>query len=247
MKKALPIIILLVGIVVVVAVYLVFKVQGGKTKEKNEEQPSEDAVPVIALENRPVVSLTPSSDGHWLKLEIKKILIDAATLDYELTYKVPDGRTQGVPGTVKLTTKDDISKDLLLGSESSGKFRYDEGVENGELIFRFRDTNGKLLAKFSTDFKLAAFAKEISSADGLFNITLEKTTPKSYLVIMNTIGYPGEEKLENSTRLYGVFSSNKDNYIKSVEITDSLGITFWDGMSWKSKYENIGNGVFAAT
>ena len=44
----------------------------------------------VALPERPVVSLTPTIDGHYLNLKIEKIVIDAKSLDYELLYKTKD-------------------------------------------------------------------------------------------------------------------------------------------------------------
>lgn len=202
MKKVLPIIILFLGIAVALGAYLFIK---GNDKQKEDNgSDTEEVVPEIALEKRPVVSLIPSEDGHWLKFEIKKILIDAATLDYEMTYKVPDGRTQGVPGTVKLTSEEDIEKDLLLGSESSGKFRYDEGVERGNVVLRFRDDNGKLVAKFETEFTLQTGSNEISCPIGIY--TLDEINKGAFFVTMDTIGYPGEPSVDPK-QTFGIFSS----------------------------------------
>lgn len=242
MKKLLPIILLIIGVLVAIGVFLLMKNKNAKTSE-GQGTDTEESVAEISLDKRPIVSLTPTSDGHYLKLEIKKIVIDAATLDYELTYKVPDGRTQGVPGAVKLTTKDDITKELLLGSESSGKFRYDEGVETGQLVLRFRDANGKLVAKFSTDFNLVAPGRDIVSSDGDFKLTLDKPVAKTYFVVMDTVGYPGTEKLNDSAKLYGLFCSDNKKYAGSVEIAGSKA-QYWDGSAWSSEFESVGSGVF---
>ena len=86
----------------------------------------------LALKDRPIAALTPSADGHWLTLSVDKITIKAETMDYELLYQLPDGRTQGVPGSVEIKGEKSFKTEpLLLGSESSGKYRYDEGVEEG--------------------------------------------------------------------------------------------------------------------
>jgi hypothetical protein len=55
-----------------------------------------------------------------------------------------------VPGTVQLSG--DVEKKLLLGSESSGKFRYDTGITGGTMTIRFRNSSGKLLGKLETAF-----------------------------------------------------------------------------------------------
>ncbi len=149
MKKLLPIILFLVGLVVFAGVYF-FVIKGKKVSEEVEDEP----VAEIPAEMRPFASLTPSSDGHWLKLLIRDIKIEAVSLDYELLYKTREGNTQGVPGTIKLEGQTQIERDLLLGSESSGKFRYDEGVSEGSLTLRFRNEKGKLVGKLSTDFTL---------------------------------------------------------------------------------------------
>jgi hypothetical protein len=245
MKKLFPVVLLILGIFVAIGVFFLMKNKNAKAPEGLDTD-TEESVAEVSLDKRPLVSLTPTSDGHYLKLEIKKILIDAATLDYELTYKVPDGRTQGVPGTVKLTTKDDITKQLLLGSESSGKFRYDEGVETGQLVMRFRDANGKLLAKFSTDFNLVAPGKDIISPDSVFKLTLNKPATKTYFVVMDTIGYPSSEKFSDSAKFYGLFSSDDKKYAGNVEIAGSLKVQYWDGSAWSGEFESVGSGVFTS-
>jgi len=159
-RKYLPLILIGVGLVVLVGGFLFIK-------SRNKGGEEEEVVKEIPADQRPLVSLIPSSDGHWLKLKIEKIRVQGAkSLDYELLYSLPDGRTQGVPGTVKIEGKD-IERDLLLGSESSGKFRYDEGVTGGTMTIRFRDTKGKLIGKLSTKFTLSSPKK------GVFEVSMD--------------------------------------------------------------------------
>ena len=226
-KKKLPFIILGLGALVLVVGFVVLR-------KPSQESFEEEAAPEIALEMRPVASLTPSEDGHWLKLVIEKFEIDAATLDYELLYKLPDGRTQGVPGTAKLDGSK-IERDLLLGSESSGKFRYDEGVEAGTLTLRFRNDKGKLAAKFTTEFNLLFETTNLSSADGQFTFDLASPTD-DYYIVMSTFGMyelPGSDVLSGP---YGVFSSGGD---LSGEAGNFL---FWNDSSWVDKAD--GPGIF---
>jgi len=203
MKKYLHIILFLVGVLVLVGVYfLVIK--------KPARAPAEEASSQIevTLENRPVVSLTPSADGHWLKLTINKIKIDAKSLDYELLYDLPDGRTQGVPGTVALEGQSKIERDLLMGSESSGKFRYDEGVEVGDLTIRFRNDKGKLLIKFATKFHLQSGSKNLTSIDTNFSFILDKKPSKAFFVTMETFGLPESTVSSVASGPYGIFTSD---------------------------------------
>jgi hypothetical protein len=204
-KKYLPVILIGVGIVVLIgAVFLIRRNLAAPSEATPAEQ---SALLDVTLADRPVASLTPSTDGHWLELSVTKLEIAADSLDYELLYDLPDGRTQGVPGTIKLAGITSVDRDLLLGSESSGKYRYDEGVTKGTLTLRFRDSQGKLLAKFATDFHLQTNTLTLTSADGNFSYKLDKTSGKEYLVTMQTFGYPGEAPENMASGPYGVFKA----------------------------------------
>lgn len=202
MKKFLPFILLLLGVLVLVGVY--FLVMRKPAKAPVEEK---STLIEVALNDRPIASLTPSTDGHWLKLKVEKLIAVADSMDYELLYELPDGRTQGVPGNIKLEGQSQIERDLLLGSESSGKFRYDEGVREGTLTLRFRDAKGKLLIKFMTKFAFLTKTKELTSIDEKFTYILAKTPGKEFFVVMETFGVPTPVSDEVTAGPYGVFTS----------------------------------------
>lgn len=166
MKKNLPLILLGVGVLIVALVAgLIFKSTRGKSSNDDEETVAE-----IPQDQRPFVSLTPTSDGHYLNLQVKNIKVkNAASMDYLLVYSTENGGQQGVPGTVQLTGGD-IEKKLLLGSESSGKFRYDSGVTGGSVTLRFRNGGGKLLGKLESSFTLT------EREDGVFVVSMDTLT-----------------------------------------------------------------------
>lgn len=132
----------------------------------------EELLAEVPLDKRPIVSLTPSGDGHYLALQVDNIVLDADSFDYLLEYRTSNDLLQGVPGIAKLAGNKTFETELLLGTESSGKFRYDEGVETGSVELKFRK-NGKLIAKFKTDFKM-------------------EETRDGFKVTMNTIGGTSE-------------------------------------------------------
>lgn len=189
MKKYLPIILFVVGLLVVVGVY--FFVVRGKSSGGAD---SEDLIVAeIPVDERPFASLTPSMDGHWLKLKVEDIKVKGAeSMDYELLYKIGDGRTQGVPGTIELKGQTSIERNLLLGSESSGKFRYDDGVESGTLTLRFRNSSGKLIGKLSTDWKL-------------------ELVGKNWQITMNTFAKEGESTFTSSPSFIDGKSTGKSS------------------------------------
>lgn len=204
-KKYLPLILLGVGVIVLVLVFLVIK----NKKSNVVVEEDTDTIVVVPFSQRPVANLTPTSDGHYINLKIEKITLPkVASLDYELLYELPDGRTQGVPGTVDLNGQTVFERKLLLGSESSGKFRYDDGVTGGSLTIRLRGSNGKLLAKFSTKWHLQSSDSELTSIDQNFTYKLDKKPKGIYFVTMETFGLMDSSVASVASGPYGVFSSD---------------------------------------
>lgn len=242
MKRYLPLLLFLIGVLVLAGVYF-FVLRKPATEEAEEEE----GLMEVSLIDRPIASLTPTQDGHWLKLRIEKLLSGAVSLDYELLYTLPDGRTQGVPGTITLKGESEIERDLLLGSESSGKFRYDEGVETGTLTLRFRNEKGKLLAKFSTKFRLQSAESEITSVDEKLVYTLDKIPSKTFFVTMETFGIPKASPGEVSAGPYGIFSSGKSAYSGSLKLSGGTAYLY-EGTTWTKleRGESSDIGIFIA-
>ncbi|MBI4153686.1 hypothetical protein HY503_01690 [Candidatus Woesebacteria bacterium] len=243
MKRYLPLLLFLSGTLLLIGTLYFFVLRKPASEEKEEEEGLQE----VSLIDRPVASLTPTEDGHWLKLRIEKLLAGANSLDYELLYTLPDGRTQGVPGAITLKGESEIERDLLLGSESSGKFRYDEGVETGTLTLRFRNEKGKLLAKFSTKFHLQSATRALTSADDKLTYTLGKIPTKTFFVTMETFGIPGTPPGEVSAGPYGIFSSGKSAYPGSLELSSGT-VYVYKATSWTKVEEGESSdiGIFIA-
>lgn len=243
LKKYLPFIVIGIGILLLVGVYFLFV---KKPAEVTEEE--ETALIEVALADRPYTTLTPTDDGHWLGLSIEKINIPGAeSLDYELLYNLPTGEPQGVPGTIMLDGQSSITRDLLLGSESSGKFRYDEGVEQGTLTLRFRNDKGKLLVKFVSKFHLQSGEEELTHVDGGFGYILKKIPTKTYFVTMDTFGVPGELPSGNvSGGPVAVLSSATVAQPGTVEMNGQVHM--WDGSVWEALSGDSSDvGLFVST
>jgi len=248
MKKIIPIALLLVGLLVVAGVYF-FVIRDGDEETIGEE---ETALIEVALQDKPVASLTPRSDGHWLDMKIDKLgEFKAESVDYELLYKLSDGRTQGVPGSIILDGKKLIERELLLGSESSGKFRYDEGVESGTFTLRFRNKKGKLLVKFTSEFNLQNTKDaEYKSGDGKFTYKLldKVGSREGYVVTMETFGVPKGSPKDPTSEPYGVFSSAVSGFAGTVEMGSGTVNRWWDN-NWEELKSNSseGFGIFVLT
>jgi hypothetical protein len=207
MKKFLPLILVGLGLVILlIAVFFIAK--SLNNKGAGSLNPEEANVPEIPVAQRPLVELIPTSDGHWLNFKVQNINVTGAvTMDYELIYSTTTGGQQGVPGTVKLTGAD-IERKLLLGSESSGKFRYDEGVDHGTMTIRFRDAGGKFIGKLATDFHLQSEVTELTSVDGNFTYVLGKSAKGVFFVTMQTFVTPAASVAVISDNGYSVFASD---------------------------------------
>ena len=203
-KKYLPLILLGLGIFVLILVFVVIK-----NKKTVVVEDDSNAVIEVAFKDRPFAALTPTADGHYINLKIDKITLPkAVSIDYELLYSLPDGRTQGVPGTVDLKGQTIFERKLLLGSESNGKFRYDEGVKDGSLTVRLRNTKGKLLAKFSTKWSLQSTDQELVSIDQNFTYKLDKKPKGMFFVTMETFGLLDTSITSVESGPYGIFTSD---------------------------------------
>lgn len=217
-KKLIPII---AGVLIVLVVIVGFVIKNNKSKNGSEDE-EDSNVRVLSESEWPAISLTPTnkpgvsgSEGHWLAFKVEKINIEgAASMDYLLVYNTTDGGQQGVPGTAKITG-DSIEKQLLLGSESSGKFRYDSDVETGSITLTFRNEDGKMIGKLSSDFHLQSGVTELTSSDGVFKFTLDKAAKGVYFVTMKTYVEPATPTVvwENG---YGVFASDGESHAGTV-------------------------------
>jgi len=243
MKKALPFILLLAGFIVVIGAVLFVKSRGKTETEIVEEE--EIALIEVELQNMPVVTLTPRSDGYWLDMLISKLgRFEAESMDYELLYKVPRGGTQGTGGSVKLQGRDEVEREILFGSESSGNYYYDEGVEEGTLTLRFRNDKGKLLVKFVTDFILVSDVDTVTSKDGVFSFTLKDDSPE-YYVAMDSVGFPGDDLpgvIEFG--LYGLFTSSKKDVEGEVDLGESVYV-YGEG-EWIKVDGTSGQGIYVS-
>lgn len=240
-KKYFPFIVL--GLGVLLLVVMVVSRRGGEP-----EVPVADEGPELPFSQRPYTSLTPTPDGHYLNLVVDNIAVPgAASMEYELYYSTADGINQGVTGIARFTGANNTryENELLLGSESAGKFRYDQGVNQGTLTLRFRDKDGKTIGRTAGQWHLLSGTDSLTSLDGAFSYNLDETS-EDYFIVMPAFGLPGEVPFEIGAGPYGVFGSGDGPYSGIVEISGSAYL--WDGNDWKDiKTTSEDIGVFVSS
>jgi hypothetical protein len=133
----------------------------GKKKESTPEPTPTPRLVELSDSQKPLISLTPRTDGHELKLIIDNIDSTIKEIEYELIYMAEDEGMiieKGLGDNIKLEGQKKIERDLLLGTSSctnTCKYKYDEGVTGGNLSLTLT-TDQNQVAYFETPFTLTS-------------------------------------------------------------------------------------------
>jgi len=179
----------------------------GKKSTNNKITPSPIPQKLeLSDKEKPIISLSPSADGHELKLIIDNIPQSIDNFEYDLIYSAIDEGLEmekGAGDTIQVTSRK-FEKDILLGTSSCTtgvcKYKYDQGIVGGTLSLTFLTaTNQSLRYESSFVLKTSADIKK----DGGLSLSLENFQIKGsvlsksdyFILIKKVAGY------------YSVFSS----------------------------------------
>lgn len=126
---------------------------------KNRFSPKQEIVlvptPTVALptiSDDVQVDLTATRNKHAVILKISNIPQGTASIEYELTYITASDLPRGVLGKITLEGESEIVRDdIVLGTCSSGKCVYDEGVTSVDLSLKFNLPEGAKVFQKSYD------------------------------------------------------------------------------------------------
>lgn len=223
---------------IVIAVVISLAVVGGgffawkslsKPPEEKEAEMEKEGLKELSLDQRPYATLTPGPSCEYT-LALARIQTKPEKIEYEIVYRDEKGVTQGASGTLKVTGRESISKDVLFGTESSGHRKCDKGVEEGSITLRYRNGEGKLIAKLETDFVIVEGGKMVKLGDNL-TVTLGKPST-SKLLAMGTVGLPEKAPGQIAQGPFGVFTSGKANVDARIEFDGSGKLHGWNGTKW---------------
>jgi hypothetical protein len=246
MKKIIPLLIifaLLAG-----GGFFAYKKLGArKEKEKPKTVTSKKRNPVniLELEKRPYITLTPRSDGHELSVTIDNLKHDEERVEYELEYQAGT-MLQGAGGRIDFTEEPaPVTKNLLFGSCSKGKCKYDEDVNSGSLTLYFE---GKEDYSLKGEFTLGKMAEK----EGVFNSQDVKVSldvgekgldDDTFMVVASTMGLPGKVKGKILAGPIGFFTAGSPDVEEATltfkrikEDLEGAQILGWDGLDWQ-EYE----------
>ncbi len=111
----------------------------------------------LPVEKQPKVEMTFSADAHFVTVNLTNL--NAAQMEYNLIYDalIKKVRNQtGVNDTQDVAGKTSYTKKQLLGSESSGKFTYHEGIKNATMELILRDAQGRSIFNATYPFEVTA-------------------------------------------------------------------------------------------
>lgn len=162
----------------------------GKKEETNAEPTPTPRLVELEDSKKPLISLTPRSDGHELKLIIDNLDTSIKEIEYELIYRAEDEGLiieKGLGDTISVDGQKKIERDLLLGTSSctnTCKYKYDEGITGGTLSLTLI-TDRNQVAYFETDFTLLSskdFEKDGLTLEGELTITASDISSGFYIL-----------------------------------------------------------------
>lgn len=253
MKKNLKFIV--PGVIILVVLAWIFWPAKNKKAEPTTQTPTRkvEQINKLAIKDRPYVTLTPRPDGREVTLMIDSIT-NATEAEYELEYTA-GSMIQGVFGTIDFSEdKPPVEKELLFGSCSKGKCRYDENVSGGSLTIRF--DGGDEAFTLKSDFNLQQMADRegvFTSKDIKASLDVGTSLPSStYLVVQNTMGLPVEVKGEVLAGPYAFIGAASPTLkgaeltIKSKDDLTDAKLMYWDGKAWEELEAEVGEGKISA-
>lgn len=208
-NKILPFIII-GSIILILIVVVIVVVNTRKTTEETSTttttQTTSKKMTELQLEDdeKPYISLIPSTDGHTLTLKITDVPSQFSEAEYEIVYTAQDEDIEiekGVSGNATFNSSSSFSEDVLLGTASCTngcKYKYDEGVTGGTVTITFK-TDDNQYSKYEGNFIL------VTGAD----INEDETITIGSLTITGTANSKTEYfiALKNFTSIYSIFSS----------------------------------------
>jgi len=243
----------------------VYLLTGCLPKKTSPVGPAGKATPIPtkpleeSILERPFVSLTPTSDGHWVNLEIKNIKPGIKSIDYELTYFAGDIGNKierGVAGSLELKGETSLSRKILFGSESCTvkcKYKFDENVSEGVLTLKLRGDSDT--QKYESAFRLQKGneAEEgLTNGDGDFKFTSSGLSKISFFLTISTFGVPTSLPPAVVPKIapYAVFSASGGVKTGTVSFKTTLSnpsIYAFDGNSWSKLDTDISDGQATAS
>jgi hypothetical protein len=267
MKKILPILLVVIIIAIVVGGFvfgrgLLQKNKSSETTNPALSKPKVENVNQLPLEKRPYIVVEPKSEtrpqdyGHWITVTIDKASA-YQSVEYDVEYQAGN-LIQGFMHRIDFTKESlPAAKEGFFGSESKGKYKYDENVKSGSILFKFFK-DSKTYDALKAYFNLQNMAEQkgvFTSNDGKATLEVGTTDLDSgdYLVITSTLGLPAPVTGKVLSEPYGFYDGkavaklkNAQLSIRNAEDLAKAKILGWDGSKWQEYKITTNSGLATA-
>jgi len=133
-------------LVLVVGTVLISTLGKKQTPTEVKQQIEQDVIPTVDASTK--VALNQVEGKKEIELVVSGIPKNTSSVDYELSYETKQQGTQGVIGTISTITGDTFTKQMTLGTCSSGRCVYHEVVGAIHITLKFSGDYGqKILEK----------------------------------------------------------------------------------------------------
>jgi hypothetical protein len=216
----------------------------GKPQSQGQANPTPRArkadvnVNMEPIANRPFVTLTPRADGHAVELNLISEKKPSTDLEYEIEYD-SGSLVQGAFGQTSIDAgKFPLSKEILLGSCSTGgKCTFNTDVTGGTLTLRFGNPDYTLKNEWSFAENAKA-GNSFVSRDGKFTLDTTKSKLKTgNIIVFQSPGFPGTL---TSDLVVGPYAVGANITVGTVSVSirvpsdvNTAALMGYDGSSWK--------------
>jgi hypothetical protein len=247
MKKALPIILILLVVGGGIFAFSKFKSKSQTSDKTTKKKRIEEPTNIIPVSERPYIKIIPHSDGHNLSIEVTEVKKAASGVEYELEYQA-GSLLQGAFGQFALGTLPTAKKVLLGSCSAGGACSFHEDVRGGTLLTRFESSESYALKSRWKYIDNADKEDAFSSQDAKFQIESKDLKTQRFLVIFNTAGFPEGLKGSPVSEIYSITSSDKLSGDAELTIRaeeeGELIIMGYDGTAWQ-EFETTTDGKMA--
>jgi len=246
---------LVIGLVLVAVIAGFFFLKNKKTaapEASTTPQRKVEQINQLPIKDRPFVTLTPRADGKEVTLSLDNVK-DASKVEYEMEYTA-GAMLQGVFGTIDFSQEvPPVEKQLLFGSCSKGKCKYDDNVTGGSLTLRFEGDDPYVL---KSDFNLQLMSERegvFTSKDAKASLDVGTSLSDStYMIIHNTMGLPASLEGEVVAGPYAFLTAANSKLTKAtltIKSKDDLigtKLMFYTGTAWTELTSTVVEGEISA-
>jgi hypothetical protein len=196
-------------------------------------------VNVIAVAERPYLSLEPSADGRYITLNVLELKKEASQLDYEMEYQT-GSMLQGFQGLLSLDKLPKSDRKLFGSQSAGGAITYHEDIKGGNLLAQFSGQEAYAVKSAWRFFDNADKNNTFASQDTKFSIKGDGFARSRYLIVYNSPGYPAKLSQELLSDPYVVsaessLKSSSANFTVSIRSnSESAQIMGYDGQKWQT-------------